>query len=375
MAAPRLTQRRVDALRPRPATYDFRDSELKGFCVRVMPSGKKTYLVASQHRGERLWRRLGDAAAIAEPAAREMARAELAAFREKAELLVESPGEIAFEAVAEEVFARYGRHWKPRTLAVNRIYLRRQILPFFEGRAIGAIAQRDVEAWFASLHATPAAANRSVPILSVIMQQAEAWGYRTASGNPCKGIRRYRRRRMERFLSAAEYRRLAEALDRQGRKRRLRVAAVRLILLTGCRKSEILTLKWSYYREGKLFLPDSKTGPRTIWLCAAARDVLDRLPRRSRWVFPVGRLRARTHWLDSFWQKLRAEAELDDVRLHDARHSYASMALMSGETIRTIGVLLGHHTASSTLKYTHLSDSAVREALESFSPVLSGDRP
>jgi len=103
--------------------------------------------------------------------------------------------------------------------------------------------------------------------------------------------------------------------------------------------------------------------------------VLDRLPRRSRWVFPVGRLRARTHWLDSFWQKLRAEAELDDVRLHDARHSYASMALMSGETIRTIGVLLGHHTASSTLKYTHLSDSAVREALESFSPVLSGDRP
>ena len=119
---------------------------------------------------------------------------------------------------------------------------------------------------------------------------------------------------------------------------------------------------------------DSKTGPRTIWLCAPARGVLDRLPRRSRWVFPVGRLRAPTHWLDAFWQKVRAEAELDDVRLHDARHSYASMAVMSGETIRTIALLLGHNTASSTLKYAHLSDSTVREALQAFEPVLSGDR-
>ncbi|MCY4548233.1 MAG: site-specific integrase, partial [Defluviicoccus sp.] len=355
MAAPRLTQRRVDALRPRPATYDFRDSELKGFCVRVMPSGKKTYLVASQHRGERLWRRLGDAAAIAEPAAREMARAELAAFREKAELLVDSPGEIPFEAVAEEVFARYGRHWKPRTLAVNRIYLRRQILPFFEGWAIGAIAQRDVEAWFASLHATPAAANRSVPILSVIMQQAEAWGYRAASGNPCKGIRRYRRRRMERFLSAAEYRRLAEALDRQGRKRRLRVAAVRLILLTGCRKSEILTLQWSYYREGKLFLPETKTGPRTVQLPPTAVELLEALPRRndSPWVFPGNDRDGRYSGggLDHAWRTVRAAAGLEDVRMHDLRHSFASRALALGETLPVIGKLLGHSDIETTARY------------------------
>ena len=176
---------------------------------------------------------------------------------------------------------RYGRRWKPRTLQVNRIYLRRQILPFFEERFIGAITRQDVQDWFRSLHATPAAANRSAPILSVIMQQAEAWGYRPENSNPCRGIRRYRQARSERFLSPEEYRRLARVLDRHEADRPFHAAAVRLLLLTGCRKSEILTLEWRFYREGKLYLPDSKTGPRTVWLCAAARDVLTRLPRST----------------------------------------------------------------------------------------------
>ena len=91
----------------------------------------------------------------------------------------EAPGQALFETVAEEVFARYGRRWKPGTLKVNRIYLRQQILPFFEGRPIGATTRGDVQSWFCSLHATAAAANRSAPILSVIMRQAEAWGSRS----------------------------------------------------------------------------------------------------------------------------------------------------------------------------------------------------
>ena len=119
------------------------------------------------------------------------------------------PGGTLFETVAEEVFDRYGRRWKPRTLEVNRVYLRRQILPFFAGRPIGEISREDVQAWFRGLHATPAAANRSAPILSVIMQQAEAWGYRPENSNPCAGIRRYRQGRSERFLTPEEYRRLA----------------------------------------------------------------------------------------------------------------------------------------------------------------------
>ena len=300
MPSIRLTQRRVDALRPRRKVRDVRDAELKGYGVRVMPSGARRYFIHSQHRGKRVWKIIGDAAAIAEPEAR--ARAMLAALRDGREPEAADPGGTLFETVGEEVFDRYGRRWKPRTLDVNRAYLRRQILPFFAGRPIGEITQEDVRAWFRGLHATPAAANRSAPVLSVIMQQAEVWGYRPEDSNPCAGIRRYRQGRSERFLTPEEYRRLAAVLGRNEAARPLHVAALRLLLLTGCRKSEILTLQWRSYREGRLYLPDSKTGPRTVWLCEAARDILDRLPRSSGFVFPVAGLHIPWLWLDYFWR-------------------------------------------------------------------------
>ena len=301
----RLTQRRVDVLRPRRKVRDIRDAELKGYGVRVMPSGARRYFIHSQHRGKRVWKIIGDAAAVAEPEARARARARsmLAALRDGREPDAADPGGTFFETVAEEVFERYGRRWKPRTLDVNRNYLRRQILPFFAGRPIGEITREDVRAWFRGLHATPAAANRSTPILSVIMQQAEAWGYRPENSNPCTGIRRYRQGRSERFLTPEEYRRLAAVLGRHEARRPLHAAALHLLLLTGCRKSEILTLQWRSYREGRLYLTDSKTGPHTVWLCEAARDVLDSLPRSSGWVFPVAGRRTPWLWLDYFWAR------------------------------------------------------------------------
>ena len=370
----RLTQRRVDALRRRSTVRDVRDAELRGYGIRVMPSGAKSYFIHSQHQSRRVWKIVGNAADMTEAEARARARSMLAALRDGRDADAEVPGEALFETVAEEVFVRYGRRWKPQTLSVNRVYLRRQILPFFEGRSIGAITHQDVQAWFRSLHATPAAANRSAPVLSVIMQQAEAWGHRPENSNPCKGVRRYHQARSERFLSPEEYRRLAEVLERHEAERPLHGAAVRLLLLTGCRKSEILTLEWRFYREGRLYLPDTKTGPRTVWLCVTARDVLDRLPRSPRWIFPAGGQRAPWMWLERFWRQVRSEAGLEDVRLHDTRHSYASMALLSGETIRTVGRLLGHEKASTTLKYAHLSDTTVRNAVDALAPVLSGAR-
>ena len=368
----RLTQRRVDALRHGRKVRDVRDAELKGYGVRVMPSGAKRYFIHSQHRGKRVWKIIGDAAAIAEPEARARARSILAALRDGREPDAANPGGTLFETVAEEVFNRYGRRWKPRTLKVNRDYLRRQILPFFAGRSIGEITREDVRAWFRSLNATPAAANRSAPVLSVIMRQAEAWGYRPENSNPCAGIRRYRQGRSERFLTPEEYRRLAEVLGRHEASRPLHVAALRLLLLTGCRKSEILTLQWRSYRDGRIYLPDSKVGPRTVWLCGAVRDVLDSLPKSSEFVFPVSGSRTPWQWLDHFWRGVREEAGLRDVRLHDTRHSYASMALLCGESVRTVGRLLGHENAATTLKYAHLSDATVRDAVETLSPLLSG---
>ena len=119
-------------------------------------------------------------------------------------------------------------------------------------------------------------------------------------------------------------------------------------------------------------MPDSKVGPRTVWLCEAARNVLDSLPRSSGWVFPVAGLHTPWQWLDHFWRDVREEAGLQDVRLHDIRHSYVSIALLGGESVRTVGRLLGHEKAATTLKYAHLSDATVQEAFETLSPVLSG---
>ena len=372
MATLRLNERRVSALKPRKSAYDVRDRDLKGFGVRVQPSGAKRYFVHTQHQGRRVWKIVGQVGAIGVDEARDRARSLVASVRngsdEGSAVLPDTP----FETVADEVFRRYARHWKPSTLKVNLGYYRNHILPWFGGRPIADIAARDVQRWFASLHETPVAADRSAPVLSVIMRQAEVYGYRPEGTNPCVGIRRYRRQGRERFLSAAELRRLGEALTRYEADQPQSVAAIRLLLLTGCRKGEIVTLKWRYYREGKLFLPDSKVGPRTVWLASTARAILDGVPRKAAWVFPSPRtdgcLAAETVW--RVWHRVRAEAGLCDVRLHDLRHTYASMALAQGETVLTIGRLLGHRDPATTLKYTHLSDAFVREAVDTIGAVL-----
>ena len=374
MAAARLHQRRVDALKARRKTYDVRDRDLKGFGVRVLPTGSKRYFVHSQHEGRRIWRIVGRADEIGADEARSRARAMLAAIRSDGDKPSSAVAEIPFEVVAEEVFRRYARNWKPSTLEVNRCYYRNTVLPWFGGRSIGRIGERDVRQWFASLHNTPVAADRSAPILSVIMRQAEVYGYRPEGTNPCRGIRRYRRQGRERFLSDEEYGRLGKVLAQHGADQPMAVAIIRLLLLTGCRKGEIVSLRWSDYREGNLYLRDSKTGPRTVWLSTPARRILDELPRSSVWIFPSPRTRRHicASAMVRTWNRIREDARLTDIRLHDLRHSYASVALAEGETVLTIGRLLGHRDPATTLKYTHLTDSMVRSASEVVGAVLRG---
>ena len=370
MSRGRLSESRIEALKPCKAAYDIRDGELKGFGVRILPSGSKRFFVHSQHEGRRLWKTIGDAGRMDLDEARQRAREALAAIRRD-----EMPApteERLFEVVADEVFSRYGRNWKPGTLKVNKSCLRSTILPWFGRMNIAGITRQDVQRWFASLRATPVAADRSAPVLSIIMRQAELYGYRLEGSNPCAGIRRYRRKGRERFLSEAELHRLAHVLDNHAARHPRHVAFIRLLLLTGCRKSEILTLQWSDCREGRLFLRDSKTGPRTVWLSAPARAVLDRLSSRGKWVFPSprrpGPVSAKV--FERFWGLAREEAGLAQVRLHDLRHTYASIAIMQGESVTTTARLLGHNDAQTTLKYAHLSDSSVREATDALVGVL-----
>ena len=152
MPAIKLNQRRVDALKPRKSAYDVRDRDLKGFGLRVWPSGKKCYFVHSQHGGRRVWKTIASAESTSTGEARASAATMLAAIRRGGDAPA-SPEEAVFEAVADEVFTRYARNWKPGTLKVNRNYYRNHILPRFKGHPIAGIDSRDVRQWFASLPA------------------------------------------------------------------------------------------------------------------------------------------------------------------------------------------------------------------------------
>ncbi len=171
---------------------------------------------------------------------------------------------------------------------------------------------------------------------------------------------------VKRFLSDEERRRLSAVLTAHEARRPQQVALVRLLLLTGCRKSEILTLQWTDYREGHLFLPDSKTGPRTVPLGSGARAILDRQPRRgSDFVFPspLDAFRPRGRDL-SLWYRVRREAGIEDVRLHDLRHTMASHAVMNGVPVPVVSRLLGHSNVRMTLRYAYLADRDIEAAAE-----------
>ena len=342
--------------------------------------GRKSYFLQAQYQGRRRWTRIGDADAMAETEARAQARSVLASVQKGREGVPAQPAAIAFEAVADEVFAHYRRRWKPRTLAVHLSYYENNILPWFKGRPVAGITRREVLEWFGSLHAKPASANRSLPVLSVILRRAEVYGYRPEDSNPCKDIKRYRRRARERFLSPDEIRRVVEVLNRYDRTRPAQAAVIRLLLLTGCRKGELLTLKSRDYREGKLFLRVSKTGPRQVLLGPEARAIIERQPGSgSPWVFPSPRKSARAHVDLGLWQKVWKLAGIEDVRLHDLRHTFASHAAMRGIPLPVVARLLGQAQVQMTLRYAHFSDRDVEAAAEriggTMAEIMNGASP
>ena len=245
--------------------------------------------------------------------------------------------------------------------------LRTQLLPRFGAVRLDLISRRAVRRWFDDYSRTaPAGANRALDTLRQIFNHALASGLLAA--NPTRGLRRNPRPRQTRFLSAAEIRRLHAALAaHRGRGSGGQQAEIiRLLLLTGCRKGEIVRLRWSEVSGDALHLTDSKTGPRTVLLSAPARAVLARQPRNeSPWVFPSrgDRTQPRPDEL-SLWRKVRREAGIPDVRLHDLRHTFASHAVLRGAPLPVVSRLLGHTRPRMTLRYAHVSDRETEAAAE-----------
>ena len=260
-------------------------------------------------------------------------------------------------------------HCKPKTVALYRSALDLHILPALGGKALGDVGREDAAELHHRLRETPYMANAAAGVLSKMYKLAESWELVPRGSNPCRSLRYYREHTRERFLTPEEYRRLGAALRAAASKAPpwpQAVAAIRLLILSGCRKSEILTLQWDDIDRvaNELRLRDAKSGPRMVPLTPPLVTVLDGIdrPDGNPWVIPGRRPNTRLVNLDYYWKRVAAEAGLKDVRLHDTRHSYASRALALGESLSLIGRLLGHSRVTTTARYAHLVRDAEKAA-------------
>ena len=256
-----------------------------------------------------------------------------------------------------------------------RIYLKARILPAFGRMPLDRIGPEDVAARFdAASRDKPGAANRALEILRAMMFRAEEWGMRERGTNPCHGIAKNPRKQVARFLDTDELARLGRALDAHEARWPEAVAAIRLLALTGCRRGEVLDLRWRNIGEDAINLGDSKTGPRAVPLGEAARALIEALPGpRDPDVFLFPRhAKARGLWiLANCWRTACADAKLGRLRLHDLRHTAASQAVMAGETLSLVGKLLGHRRHQTTAGYAHLADEYLVEAAEKVGAIIA----
>lgn len=204
------------------------------------------------------------------------------------------------------------------------------------------------------------------------MRKAEEWGLRTEGSNPCRLINANPRRKMERFLNEHEFARLGEVISASREHRPAHSAALLLIMLTGCRKEEIIGLTWGEVRGSRIYLDDSKTGARIVHLCSQAQDLLAGFKRGkpSDLVFK-GQYGTGID-IDAYWGRMKREAKLGMIRLHDLRHSYASQAARLSLPLPTIQRLLGHARLDSTARYTHFDDGQLVDVAQQISDLIDG---
>ena len=363
----RLTDAGIARLRPREREYTVRDKSVPGLGVRVRPSGGKSYVLLRKEAGLHRRFTLGPTMlkSIVE-VRRDLQEAKpngKSAKKTRRQRPVPILRDFVAGAWKEAHFDRY----KPSTQKGVRFQLERRILPTFGSKRLDRISPTAVRRWFDRKSRTaPGSANHGLGLLRRIMNFAVACGH--VKADPTRGIRLNRGAKLSRFLSREEIARLHRVLDEHALKGRQQQAdIIRLLLLTGCRKGEILNLRWSEVDGDTLLFSDGKTGPRQVPLNAPARRILERQPRGgSAFVFPSPRDPAggpRNGDL-RLWYRVRREAVIEDCRLHDLRHTHASQAVMSGVPVPVVSRLLGHSNVSTTFRYAHLGDRDIEAAAE-----------
>lgn len=365
----KITKRSVDAAAPTNKEFFIWDDELKGFGLRVYPSGRKMYL-AQFRTGGRLRRiNIGPHGPVTPDMARTEAMRHLSEVRLGGDPARERDRRKAAPSVKEFgkrfLSDHVALHCKPSTYREYERSIDLFINPRIGSHRIIDITRADVVGLHQSMKHTPYQANRTLGVLSVMFTAAHSWGIRTDGVNPCWKVKRYKEEKRERYLTPDELARLGKVLN-EAQDEPEAVNCIRLLLLTGCRLSEIQTLKWEYvdYATGALRLPDSKTGAKLVPIGKAAIEVLGKIPKLDENPYVItGRIEGQ-HLTDMQkpWRRLRKRAGLDGLRIHDLRHSFASDALQLGQDLTMIGRLLGHTQIQTTARYAHLKTDPIRSA-------------
>ena len=378
-----ISRRTVDKLSARHGAVCW-DRALPGFGVRVYASGSKVYVVQFRADGRSKRITIGRDGIITPAQARRRAARILARVQAgrspvpQRDRLPSGPTvqDVAKRFLAEHVDVRY----KPHTVkAVHRLFIK-FILPAFGKVPAESLRCEQVAALHERLRRTPRLANYVVEMLSAMFKRAQAWRMVPDDTNPCTGVLKYKRPPRERFLTDAEFTRLGRVLselEEGGQVSSHAAAAIRLLMLTGCRRNEIVALRWDEVnlKRKELRLRQAKSGPRTVPLSPAAVRVLSRRPRApdNPWVIPGGKKGEYLKYIHDPWCKVRARANLEDVRLHDLRHSFASRALVLGESLPMIGKLLGHTRVETTARYAHVGEDFVKEAAARIAASIAED--
>lgn len=385
----KLTKRTVDAAQPEGARYIVWDADLKGFGLRVEPTGAKSFVVRYRVGGGRTAPRkqvkLGNMGVLTPEEARTRAKEMLAAVTGGMDPAAErerfrgapTMRELATMFLADHVEAKR----KGKTHLAYKGILDHHVLPAFGSSKAESLTRAEVARLHTAMKATPYQANRMLAVIGSLYAFASKRGLVPEDLNPARKIEKFRERKRERFLSSEELERvgaaiaLAEAdgvtLERNGRPTVARIsppaaAAIRLLLFTGARVSEILSLEWSHvdFERGCLNLPDSKTGSKAVLLSPPALSVLAGIEREEGNPFVIHGQRAETRLTDLKrpWGVVQEAAGLEGVRIHDLRHTFASVGAGAGLGLAVIGKLLGHTQAATTHRYAHLADDPLRRA-------------
>ena len=381
----KLTKRTCDIAATGDAVTVVWDDELRGFGLRVypkrrdaldgdeVPSRRKVYIVKCRIKGRQRFITIGPHGPITAEQARIRAfeiLSEAKGGRDPAKELDQGRRAPTVKGLGERFLKEHvALRCKPTTQTEYKRSVELFINPKLGTRKVTDIERKDIAELHHELQHIPYQANRTLGVLSKMFNLAEVWCLRPDGSNPCRHVKKYAEQRRERFLDAAEIAELGRALheaEQDGSETKAAVNAIRLLMLTGCRLNEIMTLKWDYVdlKARELRLPDSKTGAKVVPFGKTAAAVLKKIetlednPYVITGKKPGGRLTDLQHP----WRRIRSKAKLDDVRIHDLRHSYASGALALGEGLSMIGKLLGHTQVQTTARYAHLARDPVNTA-------------